>query len=126
MIGITYILRLCGRAKVAALITQNRRLISSGINGPLSHDISCRGACDLAKPCERAIHAEANAIFAAAKEGISLDGATLYCNYSPCMKCAEAIIQAGIKRVVFQELYRDTTPLGRLMNSGVTVYEFKK
>lgn len=116
----------CGRAKVAAMITQNRRLVSSGVNGLLSSDISCAGVCDLSKPCERAIHAELNAICAAAKEGISLNGATLYCNYSPCMKCAETIIQAGVKRVVFQEAYRDSSPLGRLLQAGVQVYEFKK
>lgn len=110
----------CGRNKVAAIITQNRRIISTGINGPLSTDRLCIHSCDLSKTCEHAIHAEANAISAAAKEGISLDGATLYCNYSPCMKCAELIIQSGIKRVVFEEEYRVTAPLGRLMNAGVS------
>lgn len=109
----------CQRAHVGCVITLNHRIISTGLNGPLSSDMECFGYCKKEDPCLHAIHAEANAIYAAAKEGISLQGATLYCNFSPCMKCAEAIIQSGIKTVVYKEEYREPSPLIRLRMAGI-------
>jgi dCMP deaminase len=55
--------------------------------------------------CVRTVHAEQNAICQAAKRGIALEGATLYCRMTPCRTCAMLIINCGIKRVVCQQKY---------------------
>ena len=56
--------------------------------------------------CIRTIHAEVNAIAQAARWGISLDGGTLYCTYTPCYSCGKLIVQSGIKRVVSKIMYQ--------------------
>lgn len=109
----------CQRAHVGCVITLNHRIISTGLNGPLGADMECHSNCKKELPCTHAIHAEANAIYAAAKEGISLHGATLYCTFSPCLKCAEAIIQSGIKTVTYKEEYREPEPLTKLRMAGI-------
>src|SRR5262249_7717267 len=53
----------------------------------------------------RSIHAEMNALFAAARSGISPAGATLYCTVFPCHNCARHLVTAGIKRVYYIEPY---------------------
>jgi dCMP deaminase len=55
--------------------------------------------------CIRTIHAEMNAINQAAKYGIAIEGATLYCSITPCYRCCMSIISVGIKRVVCQKKY---------------------
>lgn len=57
--------------------------------------------------CVATIHAEANAILQAAKNGVSIDGAAIYTTASPCWPCFKMIANAGIKRVVYGEFYRD-------------------
>lgn len=111
----------CQRAKVGAVITQNDRIVTTGYNGlafPIRDSVDVCVHCDTEKPCH-AIHAEANAIYAAAREGIALEGSTLYCSYSPCLKCAEAIFQSGIKEVYYLEEYRDLEPIKWLRNRAV-------
>lgn len=108
----------CQRKQVGCVIVREGRIVSTGYNGPLENE-HCQFYCDVNKPCELAIHAEANAIYFSAAHGISLDGCTLYCNFSPCEKCTEAIIQSGIKRVIFREHYRDMKPLERLTKAKV-------
>ena len=63
------------------------------------------------------IHAEMNALMFAAKQGISTNGATMYVTHSPCINCAKHILQAGIKRLVYAEDYRD--------NSGIELLKSK-
>lgn len=93
----------CGRAKVGAVITtESGRIISTGYNGPLPEHSHCDRQCDISKPCTRSVHAEANAIYNAARHGISLQGSELYCTHRPCLKCFEAIVQSGIKTVLYQ------------------------
>jgi len=97
----------CGRLQVGAVITQGGRIISTGYNGPLPNEPHCSSAvCDISQSCVRAVHAEMNAILFSARHGIATEGATLYCTYSPCINCARAIVQAGIKRVVFKHKFR--------------------
>lgn len=85
--------------KVGAIIVKDDRLISSGWNG------FARGVKDLPERWEikhdfGVVHAEANAICNAAKEGISTNGATMWVNRFPCLACADLIIQSGIKGIV--------------------------
>lgn len=65
------------------------------------------------------LHAEANAITKVARSNNSSQGSTLYITASPCMECAKLIIQAGIIRVVFHELYRITTGIELLERAGI-------
>jgi len=71
------------------------------------------------------MHAEANAIAFAAKKGLSTEGSTMYVTLSPCLNCANLIIQAGIKEVVYSEGYRDTSGIDHLEKNGVHVRQFK-
>lgn len=116
----------CLRRKVGALIVLGGRPISCGYNGPVSGAPECSqvGGC-LGAECDRSIHAELNSILFAAKEGISVNGCTLYCTLSPCLKCAQAIVNAGIKRVVYQEKYRKQEGLEFLIKNMVQVEKLK-
>lgn len=111
----------CGRAKVGAVICIDNRIVATGFNGPPSKALHCSDeVCDINRSCSRAVHAEVNAIAFAAKVGISTEGGTLYCSFSPCISCAKLIIQAGIGRVVFNEIY-DMDGINTLMESGITL-----
>ena len=67
------------------------------------------------------LHAEANAITKVARSNNSSEGSTLYVSTSPCMECSKLIIQAGIKRVVFSDIYRITDGLDLLKKAGIEV-----
>lgn len=108
----------CQRAKVGCVITRENRIVSTGYNGSLNHHCE---ECDITHKCKDAIHAEANAITFAAKEGISLKDSKLYCTHAPCYECAKLIIQAGITEVWFDDLYTDPSGLNLLKINGVTV-----
>lgn len=71
------------------------------------------------------LHAEANAITKVAKSNYSSDGSTLYVTLSPCFECSKLIIQAGIKRVVYKDIYRNTDGLELLKKAGVEVEQIK-
>ena len=108
----------CARRKVGALIVRNQMIISDGFNGtPAGFENVCEDESGLTKPY--VLHAEANAITKVARSNNSSDGATLYVTASPCMECAKLIIQAGIKRVVFNELYRISDGLDLLERAGI-------
>ena len=104
----------CVSRQVGCVIALDGRTLSTGINGTSSGDENC----DELFPMEgfdakahrqwsdvNEIHAELNAINWAAKHGISLDGATLYCTLQPCLQCSKNLPAVGIKRIVFNEFY---------------------
>jgi dCMP deaminase len=70
---------------------------------------------------EVVLHAELNAILHAARQGVSVKGATLYTTLSCCTSCSAMVAQAGIKRLVFKEQYRDTTGIQLLKEHGIIV-----
>lgn len=108
----------CRRRKVGALIVKDKMIISDGYNGtPSGFANVCENSEGTTFPY--VLHAEANAITKVARSNNSSDGATLYVTSSPCMECAKLIIQAGIKRVVYSELYRITDGLDLLESAGV-------
>jgi len=72
------------------------------------------------------VHAEANALMFAAKNGIETDGCTIYVTLSPCIECSKLIIQSGIKRVVYSEDYRKTDGIDFLRKHGVNVMKLSK
>ena len=112
----------CVRRKVGALIVKDKMIISDGYNGtPSGFPNICEGEDGHTYPY--VLHAEANAITKVACSNNSSEGATLYVTASPCIECAKLIIQAGIKRVVFSEMYRITDGLDLLRQVGIeTVY----
>lgn len=123
--------------QVGAVIVKNKRILTTGYNGAPSGVLNCkeRGEClrrklniasgTRAELCY-AVHAEQNAIIQAAKLGVSIDGATLYCTHQPCVICAKMIINSGISRVVYENGYPDDFSLDLFNQSGVTVEKFKQ
>ncbi len=109
----------CKRRKVGALIVKDKMIISDGYNGtPSGFENVCEEE-DTYKTKPYVLHAEANAITKVAKSSNSSDGATLYVTTSPCIECSKLIIQSGIKRVVFDELYRHSEGLDLLKRVGI-------
>lgn len=108
----------CQRRKVGAIIVKNQMIISDGYNGtPSGFENVCEDEQGVTKPY--VLHAEANAITKVARSNNSSDGATLYVTSSPCVECAKLIIQAGIKRVVYNEQYRLTDGVDLLRRAGI-------
>ena len=110
----------CERRKVGALIVKDKMIISDGFNGtPSGFPNVCESEDGVTLPY--VLHAEANAITKVARSNNSSVGGTRYVSTSPCMECSKLIIQAGIKRVVFSELYRITDGLELLEKAGIEV-----
>jgi dCMP deaminase len=106
----------CDRGRSGCVIARDKQILVTGYVGSPMHLPHCDDAGHLFKKvvhedgkitnhCVRTVHAEQNAICQAAKIGISLDGATLYCRMTPCRTCAMLIINCGIKRVVCERKY---------------------
>lgn len=121
--------------KIGAVIVKNKRIMTTGYNGAPAGVKTCveRKSClrrELNIPSGTrqeicyAIHAEQNAIIQAAKLGVSIDGATLYCTHQPCSVCAKMIINAGIVRVVYREGYPDDFARRLLSEAGVALERF--
>ncbi len=122
--------------KIGCVIVKNKRIMTTGYNGAPAGLKTCkeRGEClrrklgiasgTRAEVCY-AIHAEQNAIIQAAKLGVSIDGATLYCTHQPCSMCARIIINTGIKRVVYQEGYPDEFTLELFNEAGTQLERFE-
>lgn len=108
----------CHRKKVGAIIVKDRMIISDGYNGtPTGFENPCEDEEGYTK--WYVLHAEANAILKVANSTQSCKGATLYITLSPCQQCSKLIHQAGIKKVVYANKYKDTTGLEFLEKAGV-------
>lgn len=108
----------CQRRKVGAIIVKDSMIISDGYNGtPSGFENVCEDETGHTKAY--VLHAEANAITKVARSNNSSDGATLYITASPCVECAKLIIQSGIRRVVYNELYRITDGIDLLKRAGI-------
>ncbi|MFO7722072.1 MAG: cytidine/deoxycytidylate deaminase family protein [Bacteroidales bacterium] len=106
----------CDRGRSGCVIARDRQLLVSGYVGSpvglphcdeVGHQFKKMTHEDgsVTQHCVRTVHAEQNAICQAAKLGIALNGATLYCKMTPCRTCAMLIINCGIKRVVCEYRY---------------------
>ncbi len=117
----------CASKKVGAVIVKDNRPISTGYNGDYAGSENCPGASFCLTPNGRCggdtIHAEMNALLFAARNGISTDGASIYITCAPCKNCAKAIIQAGIKEVYFNEVYRDMSGVEILEKAKIPVHQ---
>lgn len=116
----------CTKAKVGAVIAKDGRILATGYNGTVSgHDNYCEIEIDgVLKTSPFTVHAEQNVISYCAKNGIATDGATMYITLSPCQLCAKLIVQAGIKRVVFLDLYKDTSGLKFLKDCNIEILKW--
>lgn len=94
------------RYKVGCLIVKDGQIISMGYNGMPSGDAFGNVCEHDGQTRAEVLHAESNALMKLAKTTFSSNGATLYTTLSPCFECSKLIIQAGIKKVVYYELYR--------------------
>lgn len=120
------------RKTVGAVIVTSTGVVIPGYNGtPSGHNNCCENSeirggewCLETKPT--VLHAELNCILKAAKEGIPIVGATCYITLMPCQQCAAMLCQAGIKRVVYMQEYRDTAGLDVLKVSGIVVEQLKE
>jgi dCMP deaminase len=120
----------CARAQVGAVFALEGRVLSTGYNGApagLAHCVHVSEPLDATVDrtndpgCVLAVHAEANAVAFAAKHGVSLAGATLYTTLSPCLACAQLLINVGVKRVVADLAYRRVDGLELLRSAAVVV-----
>ncbi len=118
--------------QVGAVIAKNKRIMTTGYNGASAGIKSCKekGYClrrklDIPSGTRHevcyATHAEQNAIIQAAKMGICIDGATLYCTHQPCSICTKMIINSGISRVVYEAGYPDDFSLELFEEAGVLI-----
>lgn len=121
--------------QVGAVIVQNKRIITTGYNGAPSGIESCKdkGYCmrrqmNIQSGTRHelcyAIHAEQNAIIQAAKIGVSINGATLYCTHQPCVICAKMIVNSGISRVVYEQGYPDEFAMQIFKEAGTVVEKY--
>ena len=102
----------CTRAQVGCVLTKDTRIISIGYNGPPAGTHNCddefvEDGCprDSKGSCSLALHAEQNAILYASKNGVSVEGSTIYVTLSPCIACARIIYSMKIKKVIFLNSY---------------------
>lgn len=114
----------CMRKKVGAIIVKDGMIISDGYNGtPSGFDNCCEN--ELGETQWYVLHAEANAILKVAKSTNNCSGATLYLTLSPCKDCSKLVIQSGIKRVVFQNGYKDPEGINFLVQAGIEVEQIE-
>ena len=99
----------CDRKHVGAVIVRDKNILSTGYNGSLRGLPHCDEVGHLMENdhCVRTMHAEANAIVQAARNGVRIDDAAIYITASPCWPCFKLIANAGLTRICFGEFYRD-------------------
>lgn len=107
------------KVKVGCIIVNNGQIVSEGYNGTVTGMDNCTRDCN-GVTLRSVVHSEANALMKLAKSGGSSNGATIYCTHSPCYDCAKLILQAGIKRVVYSEIYC-TDSLAFMKERGLTL-----
>lgn len=118
----------CLSNPVGAVIVKNNQIIATGYNGVPSGQAHCidQGFCytDLVKCSDnqslpsRAIHAEVNAIAQASKNGISVEGASIYVTLEPCLSCLKLIIASGIANIFYEKANKKTTAKEMMINGS--------
>lgn len=117
----------CSRGQVGVVIANEGRILVTGYNGAPSGMEHCThpqatvttiGGEEIDKGCTNAVHAEANAIAFAALHGVALAGATMYTTMTPCLPCAQLIINAGIDQVIYSFEYRKLDGI-KLLRKGL-------
>ena len=117
----------CDRKHVGAVIVRDRTILSTGYNGSIRGMPHCDEVGHLIENdhCVATVHAEANAILQAAKNGVRIDGAEIYTTASPCWNCFKLIANAGCRRIVFGEFYRDNRIFEYAQRLGIELVELQ-
>ena len=115
----------CERKHVGAVIVRDKTILSTGYNGSIRGLPHCDEVGHLLENehCVATVHAEANAIIQAAKNGVRIDGAEIYTTASPCWDCFKLIANAGIRRVHYGEFYRDERSLEIAAQLGIELID---
>lgn len=113
----------CDRKHVGAVIVRDKMILATGYNGSIRGLPHCDDEGHMMEEghCVRTVHAEANAIVQAARNGVRLEGGQIYVTASPCFGCFKMIANAGLSRIVFGEFYRDPRifELGEALGIGL-------
>lgn len=140
----------CSRAHVGCVFARDGRILVTGYNGAprglphcdhtcdcdLSNGVTPRGNnddygghdefCNSRRGCTISVHAEANAVAFAAKHGVMLEGSELYCTLTPCIPCAQLIVNVGVVRVYVLVPYRIPDGEALLRTAGIEVIDCGK
>lgn len=119
----------CDRLYTGSVLVKNKRIIATGYNGSPPGFPHCDEAGHLLEEghCVRTIHGEHNPLLQAARQGgTSIEGATMYTKYSPCVHCTKYIIACGIKRVVIGKIYRAPQVVDMLKEAGIEVVIYQE
>ncbi len=124
----------CTRRHIGAVLVKDKRILATGYNGVpsgLAHcdEVGClRERLGIPSGTQhelcRGIHAEQNAVIQAARHGIAIEGATVYCTHQPCVLCAKILINAGIVDIVYREAYPDELATEMLAEAGINPRRF--
>jgi dCMP deaminase len=121
----------CIRRQVGAILVKDRRILTTGYNGPPAGISHCTPETCLRTRYNvpsgerqelcRGLHAEQNAIIQAAMHGVSIRGASLYCTCQPCSICTKMLINSGIMKFVFKDPYNDPLSVEMVQEAGVEI-----
>jgi dCMP deaminase len=111
----------CDRKHVGAVLVRDKAILATGYNGSIAGMPHCDEIGHLMEDnhCVRTVHAESNAVAQAARNGVRLEGSTLYCTASPCWLCFKLLVNAGIKSMVYREFYQDNRIFGAAQQLGI-------
>lgn len=112
------------RLKVGAVLVRDNRILSTGYNGLVSGTIPDVLEDEDGVTKKEVIHAELNCIISCARNGVSCDNSILYLTHSPCQACAALVAQAGIKKVIYMDDYREVDGVLALRGRGITVVKY--
>jgi len=117
----------CDRKHVGAVIVRERTILSTGYNGSIRGMPHCDDAGHTMEGghCVATIHAEANAIIQAARNGVNINGAEMYTTASPCWSCFKLIANSGIRRIYYGEFYRDERSLELAAAAGIELVDLR-
>jgi dCMP deaminase len=117
----------CDRKYVGAVIVRDKTILSTGYNGSIRGMPHCDEVGHMMENnhCVATIHAEANAILQAAKNGVCIDGAEIYITASPCWNCFKMMANAGIKKIYYGEFYRDERIFETAKKLGIELIHLK-
>ncbi len=115
----------CDRKHVGAVIVRDKTILSTGYNGSIRGLAHCNEVGHMIEDghCVRTVHAEANAICQAARNGVRIEGADIYTTASPCWNCFRLIANSSIQRVYYGEFYRDERSLDVARELGLELVD---
>ena len=117
----------CDRKNVGAVIVREKTILSTGYNGSIRGMSHCDEVGHEMENghCVGTIHAEANAIIQAARNGVNINGAELYTTASPCWSCFKLIANSGIRRIYYGEFYRDERSIKVARQAGIELIDLR-